>query len=99
MATAPEDAADKVDIVLDQMVDLTRLVNKVIEASKQGPTQTVIHKTAGMGPWGAAAVVACFATWLGLILFGVWTYFQVNNLWAWKDVHAAKIAVMEAKQK
>lgn len=85
----------------DQLIDeqLERLAKKLVEAASTGNVTTVIHKTQGMGNWGAAAVVACFATWFALILFGVWVYFQVSNLWAWKDIHNAKISVLEGKQR
>ena len=93
------EATRKVDLMIDQMVDLTAVVRKVVEITEGRNVQTVIHKSTGMGAWGAAAVVACFATWVMMLMFGIWTVFQVNNLVAWKDVHASKIAVLEGKSK
>ena len=93
------EATRKVDILFDNMVELTAQVRRVCEVTEGRNVQTVIHKSTGMGPWGAAAVVACFATWIMMLMFGLWSVFQINNLWAWKDVHASKIAVLEGKTK
>jgi hypothetical protein len=93
------EATRKVDILFDNMVELTAQVRRVCEVTEGRNVQTVIHKSTGMGAWGAAAVVACFATWVMMLMFGIWTVFQVNNLAAWKDVHGSKIAVLEGKQK
>lgn len=80
------------DAICDQVREVTQLVKVVIEKVPQhGAVQTVIHRNEGMGAWGAAAVTACFLTYLTLIIFAIWSIFQINNLWAWKDIHAGKI--------
>lgn len=106
MASNPEDAADKVDIVLDQMVDLTRLVNEVIRASKQGPTATVIHKTSGstFASVVASCVAVCCLVLVVLVSIimrqSMTDEFQRENaelhdLRAWKDVHSNDIAALK----
>lgn len=89
------------DDILQYTAQIDRLVERIdqlIESQQQGGnTQTLVHKTEGVTPWVSAAVTACFMTYFALILVSVWAFFQINNLWAWKDVHAAKIAVLEAK--
>lgn len=92
-------AVEETDLVqvavrIDKLVDR---IDSLLDHHGSPHTQTVIHRTAGMGPWGAAAVTACFLTYLSLVILAIWASFQVNNLWAWKDVHAAKIAVLESK--
>lgn len=86
----------KLDLMVDQVADLAKSVKELVERTPAGgQTQTVIHKTQGMSAWGAAAVVACFATWIALIVIALWE----SNLWAWKDIHDHRISVLEAKSK
>jgi hypothetical protein len=63
--------------------------------SRTGNTQTVIHKNEGMGAWAAGAIAACFCTYLALIIFAVWSIFQINNLTAWKDVYGRELAAIK----
>lgn len=86
------------DAICDQVVEATRLVRLLSERLEKlpgGQVQTVIHKTAGTGPFVVAAIVACFATWIGLLVLALWE----SNLWAWKDIHDHRISVLEAKGK
>jgi hypothetical protein len=83
--------------VTEQAKQVTELVRTFMERMPSSTTQTVIHKMQGMGPWGAAAVTACFLTYLSLILFALWSVFQINNLWAWKDIHAGRIGKLESQ--
>jgi hypothetical protein len=69
---------------------------RVKQEGKSGnQAQYVVHEYKGMGTWGAAAVVGCFATWIALIVLALWE----SNLWAWKDIHDHRISVLEAKTK
>lgn len=79
------------DLLVDQVNALVGKMDAVIE--RGGNTQTVIHKTAGMGPWGAAAVTACFCCMLGLIFIAL----DMHDLRAWNDINRAKIAKLEAQ--
>jgi hypothetical protein len=89
----------KLDLMVDQVAELAISVKGLIDKMPPaGQTQTVIHKQQGMGAWGAAAVTACFLTYLSLIIFALWSVFQINNLWAWKDIHAGKITRLESQQ-
>lgn len=74
--------------------DLREIV-EIFRQAAGGPTQTVIHRNEGMGAWGSAAVVACFLTYLSLIIFAVWSIFKINNLEAWKDVYGRDLAAMK----
>jgi hypothetical protein len=76
---------DRIDALLDHQ-------------QSAGNNQTIIHRTEGMGAWGSAAVVACFLTYLSLIIFAVWSIFQINNLTAWKDVYGRELAAMKQQQ-
>ena len=94
--------AETDEVILQYTAQIDRLVERIdvlLEHQQAGTqTTTLIHKSEGVSAWVAAAITACFMTYLALILIGTWTFFQVNNLAAWKDVHASKIAVLEGKQ-
>lgn len=85
----------KLDLLVDQVNALCASMAAAMEA-RGNNTQTVIHKTAGMGPWAAAAVTACFFTFLGLILLAVALVPEIHDLRAWNDINRAKIARLEA---
>lgn len=104
MDESPDDAADsrdestvRMDLLVDQVNLLLSRMDEVIRHD-HGNTQTVIHKTAGMGPWGAAAVTACMFTFLGLILLAVVMIPDLHDLRAWNDINRAKIARLEASK-
>lgn len=86
---------------MDDLFAELRRTNKVVEnlaevlPSLVGNTQTVIHKNEGMGAWAAGAIAACFCTYLALIIFAVWSIFQINNLTAWKDVYGRELAAIK----
>lgn len=84
------------DLLVDQVNALVGKMDAVID--RGGNTQTVIHKTAGMGPWAAAAVTACFFTFLGLILLAVVILPDLHDLQAWQDIMRQKIAKLEASK-
>ena len=86
----------RMDLLVDQVNALLGKMDEVLKADR-GNTQTVIHKTAGMGPWGAAAVTACMFTFLGLIGLAVVLIPELHDLRAWNDINRAKIARLEAK--
>jgi hypothetical protein len=83
------------DLLVDQVNSLLGRMDEVLRHDR-GHTQTVVHKTAGMGPWGAAAVTACMFTFLGLILLAVVLVPEVHDLRAWNDINRGKVAKLEA---
>ena len=93
------EATRKVDILFDTMVELTAQVRRVCEVSEGRNVQTVIHKSTGMGPWGAAAVVACFATWFGILAILLWTIPEIHDLRAWQDILRKDVSRIQASQK
>lgn len=102
MADAPdEDERDQTTVRMDLLVDqVNALLGRMDDVLRHdgGNTQTVIHKTAGMGPWGAAAVTACMFTFLGLILFALVVLPTLHDLQAWQDVIRGKVSKLEASQ-
>lgn len=84
----------RMDLLVDQVNALLGRMDDVLRQDRS-QTQTVIHRTAGMGPWGAAAVTACMFTFLGLILLAVVVVPEVHDLRAWNDIIRAKIAGIE----
>jgi len=98
----------KLDLMVDQVGDLARSVKELVErvppAASQAPhTQTIIHKTQGMGAWGSAAVTACFMTMLVFVVFMV-VYEKdqgkidgrLRDLDAWRGVHSNDIGALKA---
>lgn len=87
------------DAILDYTSKIDALVDRIdalLDHQQKGQNAiTVTHTQAGMGHWGAAAVASCFATYLTLIIFAVWSIFQINNLTAWKDVYGRELAAMK----
>lgn len=89
------------DDLLEYTSKIDSLVERLdvfIEQSQQGSTsQTVIHKTAGMGAWGAAAVTACFMTFLAMIIITIFAVHEMHDLRAWSDTYRAQIATLKAQ--
>jgi hypothetical protein len=90
------------DLLVDQVNALVGKMDAVID--RGGNTQTVIHKTAGIGPWAAAAVTACFCTLFGLIFlaydFGERAQAignDVRDLKAWQQIHEKRLNQLEHK--
>jgi len=89
--------------VTEQARQVTELVKTLLERSPYGQAQTVIHKTQGMGAWGAAAVTACFMTMLVFVVFMV-VYEKdqgkidgrLRDLDAWRGVHSNDIGALKA---
>jgi len=87
------------DQVRENSVVVSRLetvVEKFLQLHEGRNTQTVIHKTEGMGAWGAAAVTACFFTMLALVLFALVVLPDLHDIKAWQDIMRQKISKLEA---
>lgn len=87
------EAAVKINEVLERIRDVAN--------SSGNNTQTIVHQ--GLGAWGPAAITACFSTLMLMLLMSIiFVYLlgqqqrQIGDLQAWKDIHAAKIARLEA---
>lgn len=86
---------DDLYVALQRTNDIVESLADVLQSTRTGNTQTVIHKTEGMGAWGAAAVTACFCTWFGLVLL----MFDLHDLRAWVDTYRAQIAQLQTQVK
>lgn len=98
------------DLLVDQVNALVGKMDAVIE-TRGSNTQTVIHKTAGIGPWAAAACCACFCTMIGLVIVTVVLSAQLGSarddvkavrdelrdVRAWQDVMRQRLSKLEAK--
>jgi hypothetical protein len=91
------------DVLIVQMQDLAAAVEKLIERVPQGQTQTVIHKTAGMGAVGIICAVVSVCCLLVLGGIGWMVAIELNkqnselhDLHAWKDVHSNDLAALKA---
>jgi hypothetical protein len=84
----------QIDLLLDQMVDLSGIVKEI--ASSRGQSQTVVHKTQGIGGWASAAVVACFATWVVIILSAIYFVPTLHDLNAWEQILNTRITKLES---
>jgi hypothetical protein len=88
----------KIDVLIDTV---SALCSRLDEYSKTDSShnnhQTVIHKSEGMTAWGAAAVAACFFTFLGLILFAIIILPDIHDLQAWSDIYRQRITALEKK--
>ena len=99
------DASTKrLDLLIDQITQLSEIVERSIHQDNQRHTQTVVHKTAGPGGLLAAAVTACFCTLFFLVIVVLMTNKdqerqdgQIRDLQAWKDVHSNDISALKAK--
>ena len=93
----------RVDLLIDQVNTLCEKFDAVLQHDR-GNTQTVIHRTAGVGPWVAAAVTACFCTLFGL-LFLAYDFGERHNavtndirdLKAWQQIHEKRLNQLEHK--
>lgn len=85
----------KLDLLTDHVNLLVTRLDAVLQQDNKGTTQTVIHQHAGMQAWGVAAVVACFFTFLGLILFAMVVIPELHDLKAWSDIYRSKIYTLE----
>lgn len=87
----------RTDVLIDRVNALTDTIDKLIRHESSTTTQTVIHKSSGVGPWAAAAICACFFTFLGLILFALVVIPEMHDLKAWSDIYRSKIYTLEKK--
>ncbi len=89
------------DAIADQVREATYLVRDVAEMvreslSRSGNTQTVIHKTEGMGAIGIVCASICVACVLFLILGAILIVPELHDLKAWQDINRKDIARLQA---
>jgi hypothetical protein len=99
----------QVDVIMDQIIDTQRLIEKSIEYTKQataGNHQTITYKTDGPGWLLAVGITACCCTWIMIIVVAILGTYEVSrlensmrDLSAWKDIHQGKITALESKEK
>jgi len=88
----------RLDYATNLVIDLAAAVDKLIQNMPQGNTQRIIYKTEGMGTVGVVCATICAMCLLFLILGAILIVPEIHDLNAWKDIHQAKIAKLEAQQ-
>lgn len=88
-------AVEETDLVqvaarIDKLVDR---IDALLDHQGSPHTQTVHHTASGIGAWGAAAVVACFCTWFGLVL----VVMDIHDLRAWIDIFRGQITTLKVQ--
>lgn len=94
---AIHEAHHRVDAMLDAVVDLTTVVKEIVHTQRNSNTQTIVHQ--GMGMWGIAAIVACFATWVMLIVMYLLIVPDIHDVKAWQDILRKDVAKLQAESK
>lgn len=92
-------AVEELDLI-QVAASLNKLADRMdlfLDHHQGGNVQTVIHKSAGIGAWGAAAVTACFMTFMGMILLAIVVIPELHDLKAWSDIYRSKIYALEKK--
>lgn len=88
----------KLDLLANRLDRLAEISERLV--SKDTSTQVVhIHKTEGVTNWGTAAIVACFCTWLFIIVFSVIIVADIHDIKAWSDINKNDIATIKGKLK
>ncbi len=83
------------DATMDVLVAIAHRLDKLVAEDRTRQTQTVIHKTGDSSGLLIGAIVACFATWVAVVLI----FMQLHDLTAWRDIHQNHINALEAKIK
>jgi len=112
MAAPPEDAADydarttdqiRYDAMSDQVreaaasvTDLAKIVREL--AANPGNSQTIYHRTEGMGTVGVICATVCVMCVVVLILGAVIFVPDIHDLRAWQDIMRKDIARLQAGQ-
>ena len=81
-----------------QIDSLVGRLDALIELQQNRNHFVVTQKQEGLGGWNIAAVCACFFTMFALIIALIVIIPEVHDLRAWRDIHSAKIARLEAAQ-
>lgn len=90
---------DEVDLVqvataVERLV--TRMDTYLDNQQTSAQTTTVIHRTAGVGPWAAAAITACFFTAIMLVGFAMIVLPELHDHKAWIDLYRGQISKNQA---
>lgn len=86
---------ENLDHYAEKIDELVGRLDALIETQATRNHFVVTNKQEGVSGLVAASVTACFLTYLALILFGIWSIFQINNLTAWKDVYGRELAAIK----
>jgi hypothetical protein len=88
----------RLDYMADLVVRLTESVQKVIEHAPHSHTQTIIHKTQGMGTVGVICATVSIMCVLFMILGAIVFVPDIHDLKAWNDITRKDIARLQAQQ-
>jgi hypothetical protein len=86
----------RLDFMVDQVGDLASSVRELVDRIPQGQTQTVIHKTQGMGMVGVVCATVCVMCVVVLILGAIIFVPELHDLRAWQDINRRDIARLQA---
>ena len=85
--------------------DLAEIVKEAVTNSNNGHTQTVIHKSEGMGAVGilCAVVSVCCVLMMGGFFWMISIELnkqtaELHDLRAWRDIHQNHISAIEARE-
>ena len=112
-ATTPQEAEDprpvsvqKLDLMIDQVAELARSIREIndrYDRQLTGHSQTIIHKTEGMGWVGVVCAAISFCCLLGSLGIGWAVIVELNkqtaelhDLHAWRDIHSNDLATLKA---
>jgi hypothetical protein len=87
--------AQRYDAFCDQAFRMEKAAERLMDG---GQHQTVLHRTEGMGYIGVICASVCVMCVVVLIVGAILIVPELHDLRAWKDIHAAKIAKLEAQQ-
>lgn len=102
-------AVEEIDLIQVTLAvqKLTNRMDAYLDHQTTANSNTVIHRTEGMGPWWSAlAVAACLFTSVGLIIINHNLTSQlselrngeVRDLRAWVDLYRGQIAALKQQQ-
>jgi hypothetical protein len=92
----PDDWLVKIDILTDQIAQLTVSVKEIVKHDNRSNIQTVIHKTNGFDGLVGAAVAVGFCAMIMLLGFMAWAIPNVHDLQAWQQVHNDALSSLKA---
>jgi hypothetical protein len=80
--------AERIDSLVDRL-------DSLIEMQASRNHFVVTNKQEGATGLVAAAITACFLTYLSLIIFAVWNVIQISNLVSWEGVYGRDLSAIK----
>jgi len=87
--------ADDLDHYAEQIDNLVGRLDSLIELQQSRNHFVVTNKQEGATGLVAAAITACFLTYLSLIIFAVWNVIQISNLVSWEGVYGRELSAVK----